>query len=273
MGWTWRGGEVGSRPREGGSHGSLWRALGMLRSRASRPLSSHSQQAAWPWPGPALLAAGSGQRCQLPAPCGVGTGRGDGLVGNRVSRRQLWRGAQGSQAVLQQEAGKGPWEGEVHEVQHEVSSGGALGPAAHPQLSVPASISRVAPLPAWMDRPTSPKAAELRLREAEPLAAAKSKNKTKQKINKQKPRIRKAERSQESRNRDPPSEASSVRSHRVWCPVSCVLRAEGKALLKVRGACCLLSGPGFPRAGPVAERQKCLLFAGHCIDPGGCRRR
>lgn len=130
-------------------------------------------------------------------------------------------------------------------------------------------------LPCWhgWTGPRAPRLLSSGPREAEPLAAAKSKNKTKQKINKQKPRIRKAERSQESRNRDPPSEASSVRSHRVRCPVSCVLRAEGKALLKVRGACCLLSGPGFPRAGPVAERQKCLLFAGHCIDPGDCRRR
>lgn len=58
--------------------------------------------------------------------------------------------------------GRGGARGSTRGEQWWLSSGGALGPAAHPQLSVPASISRVAPLLAWMDRPTSPKAAELR---------------------------------------------------------------------------------------------------------------
>lgn len=69
--------------------------------------------------------------------------------------------------MLRQEACKGPWEGEVHEIPHEVSSGDMA------QLSVPTSIFRVAALLAWVDRPLSSGP-----REAEPLAAAKSKNKT-----------------------------------------------------------------------------------------------
>lgn len=84
-------------------------------------------------------------------------------------------------------------------IQHKLSSGdlsngGVLGPAAHPQLSAPTSIFRVAVLLGWVDRPVSSKATGLRSPEQGPystaqlpcswpgaLATAKSKQANKQK--------------------------------------------------------------------------------------------
>lgn len=112
---------------------------------------------------------------------------------------------------------------------------------------------------------------------AEPLTAAKSKNKTKQQqnVSKQKPRVRKAERSQESRNRDPLSEASSVRPQEGVVPVRCMPRAGGKAPLQARGTCCLLSGPGradAPEQGPWREAEVSLVCRSLDLS-WGLRRR
>lgn len=68
--------------------------------------------------------------------------------------------------------GRGHGKGEVDAIQHEVSSGDPLGPAAQPQLSVLVSLFRAALLLGWVDRRMSPKASEFRSLEQAPCSTA-----------------------------------------------------------------------------------------------------